>query len=284
MVSDPARSLYLESCRYQFNLCGMSLDDLPGGFVVEDPAVVVGAGEFGCGFFVEAEDGGGVELERGGRIHRGDGAFDGLSYGLGFIFSRGEEDGFACVENGSDTHGDDMEWHRVLAPEEAGVVLAGAGGKGFDARAGGEGGCRFVEANVAVSADAEELEVDAACCADFFLVAAAEFFGVRCHTVWDMDVFAIDVHMPEEVLVHERMVGLRMVGSDADVFVQIKRGDLRPIEVLLDELFVEWHGGAASGEAKNRIGPGADEMGEEAGGHASGRFGIGLDDDFHRVF
>jgi hypothetical protein len=25
-------------------------------------------------------------------------------------------------------------------------------------------------------------------------------------------------------------------------------------------------------------------MGEEACGHASGRFGIGLDDDFHRVF
>jgi hypothetical protein len=25
-------------------------------------------------------------------------------------------------------------------------------------------------------------------------------------------------------------------------------------------------------------------VGEEAGGHASGRFGIGLDDDFHRVF
>jgi hypothetical protein len=26
-----------------------------------------------------------VELESGGRIHRGDGAFDGLGYGLGFV-------------------------------------------------------------------------------------------------------------------------------------------------------------------------------------------------------
>jgi hypothetical protein len=25
-------------------------------------------------------------------------------------------------------------------------------------------------------------------------------------------------------------------------------------------------------------------VGEEAGGHSGGRFGIGLDDDFHRVF
>ena len=137
---------------------------------------------------------------------------------------------------------------------------------------------------MAVSADAEELEVDAACCADCFLVAAAEFFGVRRHTVWDMDVCWIDVYMPKEVLVHEGVVGLRMVGSDADVFVEIERGDLRPIEVLLDELLVEWHGGAASGESENRIRLGADEVGEEAGGHASGRFGIGLDDDFHRVF
>ncbi len=174
MVSDPARSLYLERRLYQFNLCGMSSDDLPGGFVVEDPAVIVGAGEFGCGFFIEAEDGRAVELERGGRVHRGDWAFDGLSYRLGFVLSRGEEDGFAGVENGSDTHGDDMEWHSVLAAEEAGVVLAGAGCERFDAGAGGERGGRFVETDMAVCADSKQLEVDAACCADFFLVALTE--------------------------------------------------------------------------------------------------------------
>ena len=99
-----------------------------------------------------------------------------------------------------------------------------------------------------------------------------------------MDVCRINVHMPEEIFVHEGVVGLRMVGSDADVFVEIERADLRPIEVLLDELFVEWHGGSAGGESENRIGLGADEVGEEAGGHSGGRFGIGLDDDFHRVF
>ena len=65
-------------------------DDLPGGFVVEDPAVVVGAGEFGGGFLVEAEDGGRVELEGGGGVHRGDWAFDGLSHGVRFVFSRCE--------------------------------------------------------------------------------------------------------------------------------------------------------------------------------------------------
>lgn len=249
---------------------GLLINDLPGGFVVEDPAVVVGAGEFGCGFFVEAEDGGGVELESGGRIHRGDGAFDGLGYGLGFVFSRGEEDSFAGVENGSDTHGDGMEWHGVLAAKKAGVVLPGAGGEGFDAGAGGEGGCRFVEADVAVAADAEELKVDAAGGGDFILVIAAECFGIRRHAIGDVDVCLIDVHMPKEIFVHECVVGLRMVGSDADVFVEIERGDLRPIEVLLDELIIEWHGCPAGGEAENRIGLGADEVGEEAGGHSGG--------------
>ena len=83
---------------------------------------------------------------------------------------------------------------------------------------------------------------------------------------------------------HEGVVGLGMVGTDANVFVEVEGGDLRPIEVLLDELFVEWHGRSACRESENRIGLGADEVGEEAGGHSGGRFGIGLDDDFHRVF
>ena len=113
-------------------------------------------------------------MESGGRVHRGDGTFDGLGYGLGFVFSCREEDGFAGVENGSDTHGDDMEGHRVLATEEAGVILASAGGEGFDAGAGGKGGCRFVETDVAIAADAEELEVDAPSATDFFLVALTE--------------------------------------------------------------------------------------------------------------
>ena len=99
-----------------------------------------------------------------------------------------------------------------------------------------------------------------------------------------MDVCRIDVHMPEEIFVHEGVVGLRMVGSDADVFIEVERGDLRPIEVLLDELFVEWHGGSACCEAENRIGLGADEVGEDSGGHSGSRFSIGLDDDFHRMF
>ena len=99
-----------------------------------------------------------------------------------------------------------------------------------------------------------------------------------------MAVCLIDVHMPEEIFVHEGVVGLRMVGSNTDVFVEIERGDLRPIEVLLDELFVEWHGRSACREPENRIRLGADEVGEEAGGHSGGRFGIGLDDDFHRMF
>jgi hypothetical protein len=67
--SAPMPLLYLERLSYQFNICHLSSDDLPGGFVFEDPAVVVGSGEFGCGFFVQAEDGGGVELERGGGVH-----------------------------------------------------------------------------------------------------------------------------------------------------------------------------------------------------------------------
>ena len=176
-----------------------------------------------------------------------------------------------------------MEGHGFLAAEEAGVVLAGAGGECFDAGAGGEGGGGFVETDMAVGADAEELEVDASCGADSFFVASAEFFGIGRHAIGDVDVRAIDVHMPEEVLVHERVVGLRVVGANADVFIEVEGGDVGPVEVLLDELAVEWHGGSTGGEAEDGVGFCADGVGEEAGGHSGSRFGIGLDDNFHRI-
>jgi hypothetical protein len=47
------------------------LSALPGGFVVEDPAVVVGAGEAGGGGFVEEEVGSGVELEGAEKVEPG---------------------------------------------------------------------------------------------------------------------------------------------------------------------------------------------------------------------
>jgi hypothetical protein len=55
---------------------------------------------------------------------------------------------------------------------------------------------------VAIAADAEKLEVDAASGSIFFLVVAAKCFGVRRHVIGDVDVCPVDVYMPEEILVH----------------------------------------------------------------------------------
>ena len=127
------------------------------------------------------------------------------------------------------------------------------------------------------------MEVDASCGADFFLVASAEGLGIGRHAVGDVDVCVIDIHMPEEVLVHEGVVGLGMVGADANVFVEVEGGDVGPVEILLDEMAVEWHGGSAGGQAEDGVWLGADGVGEEAGSHGGSCFGIGLDDNFHRI-
>ncbi len=52
--------------------------------------------------------------------------------------------------------------HLVDRVEEARVVLAGLLGEGLHPRERGERGAGLVEADVAVGADAEELQVDAA--------------------------------------------------------------------------------------------------------------------------
>jgi len=140
-----------------------------------------------------------------------------------------------------------MEWHGVLAAEKARVVFAGAGGEGFDAGAGGEGGCWFVESDMPVGANPEKLKIDSASALNFFLVFTAVLFGIRAHSIGDVDVCGMDVHMLEKVPVHEGVVGLRMLRADPDVFIEVETRDARPVEVSVDKFAIEGQGCGAGG-------------------------------------
>ena len=69
---------------------------------------------------------------------------------------------------------DGVAGHIFLLLEEAGVVVDGLLGEGFDAGPGHQRGAGLVEGDVTVAADAENLNVDAAGLLDLVLIPRAE--------------------------------------------------------------------------------------------------------------
>ncbi len=84
----------------------------------------------------------------------------------------------------------------------------------------------FVETDVAVCSDAEDLEVDASGGGDFIFVVGAVCRDVGGVAVRDVDVLFLDVDVLEEVFPHEGVVGLGVVAGDVDVFVEVEGGDV----------------------------------------------------------
>lgn len=88
-------------------------------------------------------------------------------------------------------------------------------------------------------------QLDAAGALDLLLVRDTLLLEVLGVAVQDVDVGRVDIHVAEEVLVHEGVVGFRVLAWDADVLVHVEgddiaEGDLAAFvgghEVLVDSL------------------------------------------------
>jgi hypothetical protein len=150
---------------------------------------------------------------------------------------------------------------------------------------------RFVEPHVTRSADAQDLDVDAAEVFDFLFVLLAivpdGFAGDRA--VGHVDVGAVDVDVVEQVLVHEADVALQRVGLHGEVFVEVEAHDVLERQTLFavqaDQFRVDAGGRGPGGQAQHGalagFGFGADEVGDFAGDRA-GRGDVGgVDGDGH---
>ena len=82
-----------------------------------------------------------------------------------------------------------------------------------------------------VTADAEYLQVDPAALRDTFLIPLAERRIVTGCAGRDVDVLRLDVHVLEEILLHEIGVTLRVIAGEADVLIQIERHHAREVEL-----------------------------------------------------
>src|SRR5207247_10729923 len=116
----------------------------------------------------------------------------------------------------------------------------------------------LVEADMPRLADAEQLEIDAACAPDrvFIRGTSLDHALARDRAVGDMYVLLRDVHMREEVLPHVAVVAVGTVGRHRVVLVEVERDDARKIDVAglmaPDQFFVDAEGSAPRSEPQDR--------------------------------
>ena len=134
----------------------------------------------------------------------------------------------------------------------------------------GEGIGRLIEADVAIGAQAQQLQIRAAEAIDNGIVPGALGVRVRVHAIGDVAVGLVDIHMVKQVRTHEIGVALVMILGKAHILVQIH--GLHPGEVqvagliLGDQLLVGAHRAGAGGQAQHAVGLQIDLGGDDIGG------------------
>jgi hypothetical protein len=93
--------------------------------------------------------------------------------------------------------------------------------------------------------------------------------------------------VPEEMLVHEIVVALRMVHRQTDVFVEIERRHPREIELLLlvqpHELLIQTEGRGTRRHAEHGVRLGVEQFRDDLCRDLAHMRVVSLNDDFHEV-
>src|SRR5205814_2325272 len=118
--------------------------------------------------------------------------------------------------------------------EEFRVVVHRFLTQNFQARAGADAGSRLVKPHVAITPDAQKLEVDSSGLSNGIFIGCAVPIVIAANgPVRNVDVAGIHVDMREEVFQHEMMKTPRMCGGKFKIFIKIKSYDARAIKRAL---------------------------------------------------
>src|SRR5262249_18389766 len=142
---------------------------------LEHTAIVVTLSERVSSVFVDDKSHVGMKLQCRSANGRRDWAFDGFGDGGSFRFSCGENQDAAPVENRADAHGDGALGNFRSGREKSAIVFNRFEREFFQTSARREAGIRLIETDVAVAADAENLQIDSAGRFDGAFVAFAVF-------------------------------------------------------------------------------------------------------------
>ena len=229
-----------------------------------------------------------MHLQDAGGDLRRDRAEERLLDDVGLALAVGDHQDLAGLHDGLDAHGVGLLGDQVgVAVEEA---LVGLNGLLFQVNAVGaqlEGLVRLVEADVAVVADAQQLQVHAADTVDDGVIAGALGRSVEVRAIGQVDGLGADVHMVKQVAVHKAPIALGVLLRQAAVLVQIDGRDLGEVNIALvvplDQLLVGAHGGAAGSQAQHAVGLHDDLGRNDVGGLAGHIVVIFCADDLHKT-
>ena len=137
-------------------------------------------------------------------------------------------------------------------------------------RARREGVRRLVEAYVAIVADAQELQVDAAAIGDGALIGVEHRLRIGGEAVRHMRVARLYIYVVKELLLHKAAVTLRVAGGEAGVFVEVERAHAgkvhAPRPVAGNQRAIEGERRRAGGQPQHAGRPGGDLHRKEVGG------------------
>jgi len=170
------------------------------------------------------EDYGAMRMQlQGGRGNAiGPGSLQGLGDDRRLLCAGGEEEASAGGQDGAHAHSERVSG-RLGRRKKMGCVLgAGRRGEELDVGPGIQGRQRFVEAEMAVLTDAEQLQVDSAVLGDQRFIADTFFRQIGGHAIGQVSSGGLNIDLPEQMVVHVIAVRIGMVCGQANVFIQIK--------------------------------------------------------------
>src|SRR4030095_766096 len=129
---------------------------------LEDVPVIVALNQRICRFLVDDKGYVGMHLQSGSADRGSDGTLDGFGDSCGFGAAGGEKKQTLGVHNRADAHGDGAFGHIRFAGENVTVVFNSFTAKGFQSRSRSQTRCWLIETDMAVAADAKNLQVDTA--------------------------------------------------------------------------------------------------------------------------
>ena len=192
------------------------------------------AAQPGGGGFVEQDLDLGMQLQERGGNARGDRAAHGLRDDFGLALAGRHQHDRPRVHDRRHAHRQRLFRHVFqLAAEEPGVRAARRQRQLHAVRPRRQLRRRLVEADVAVLADAENLQVDAAGPQDAIFEPRALGVEVLRLAIEEVRLARRQVHVAEQVLAHVGAVAARVRRIDAHELVEVERGDLRVVGFAL---------------------------------------------------